>query len=226
MSVLKSLLFDCDGVLLDSNALKTEAFERVGAQFGADAAQALVRYHVEQGGVSRYRKFEYLLSTILGQEASLQKIEQLAAQYSECVYNALLSCPLADGIASLRELTPDATWMVVSGGDQKELRAVFSHRKIADYFDGGIFGSPDNKRVILNKLFSEDKIARHPSLFIGDSRYDHEVAFEAGCNFVFATKWTEFHGWERYCEKNNILAVEGVSDLIELIRGNTFPLLG
>jgi beta-phosphoglucomutase-like phosphatase (HAD superfamily) len=43
----KTLVFDCDGVILNSNRIKTEAFGQVAMQFGADAAKELVRFHVQ-----------------------------------------------------------------------------------------------------------------------------------------------------------------------------------
>ena len=67
MSGLKkyqNLIFDCDGVILNSNKIKTNAFFAVALPYGQTAAQALVDYHLQNGGISRYRKFEYFLHLI------------------------------------------------------------------------------------------------------------------------------------------------------------------
>jgi len=61
----KTLVFDCDGVVLDSNQVKTQAFFDVAKQYGLEAANKLVEYHVLHGGVSRYKKFEYFIQVIL-----------------------------------------------------------------------------------------------------------------------------------------------------------------
>ena len=60
-----TLLFDCDGVILDSNRLKTSAFFTAALPYGMRAAEALVEYHRENGGISRYRKFTYFLQEIV-----------------------------------------------------------------------------------------------------------------------------------------------------------------
>ena len=62
----KTLVFDCDGVVLDSNELKTQAYYTVATVFGAshEQAQALMDYHVRLGGVSRYPKFKYFQEEI------------------------------------------------------------------------------------------------------------------------------------------------------------------
>lgn len=48
-----TLVFDCDGVVLNSNRIKTEAFRVVAAPYGDAAAGALVQYHLAHGGISR-----------------------------------------------------------------------------------------------------------------------------------------------------------------------------
>jgi len=50
----QALVFDCDGVVLNSNKIKTQAFYEATKQFGHESAQALVDYHVANGGISRY----------------------------------------------------------------------------------------------------------------------------------------------------------------------------
>lgn len=57
----KTLVFDCDRVILNSNKVKTEAFYQSALAYGEQAAQALVEYHIANGGISRYKKFAYFL---------------------------------------------------------------------------------------------------------------------------------------------------------------------
>jgi len=94
------------------------------------------------------------------------------------------------------------------------LRDVFAVRGIADLFNGGIFGSPDQKEDILARELAEENIC-HPALFIGDSKYDHVAAAKVGLDFVFASAWTEFTDWEAYCHDHGISAIGQISDLIK-----------
>lgn len=59
-------VLDCDGVILNSNPAKTEAFRRIALPYGADRAEAPVAHHIENGGVSRHRKMAHFLSEIVG----------------------------------------------------------------------------------------------------------------------------------------------------------------
>jgi phosphoglycolate phosphatase-like HAD superfamily hydrolase len=206
-----TFVFDCDGVILNSNRIKTEAFREVALRFGEQAAEVLVQFHVQHGGISRYRKFEYLLENILLRTADPQEVAALAKDYGDCIYHHLLDCEVAADLNALREATASTSWMVVSGGDQEELRRVFSERGLLTLFDGGIYGSPNTKDEILSKQIQSGRL-RKPALFLGDSQYDHEAAVRAGLDFIFVSNWTEFSSWPEYCQANKIGFVNQLAD--------------
>ena len=212
----RSIVFDCDGVLLNSNKAKTRAFYRAALAYGESAAQALVDYHVPHGGVSRYQKFAYFLEHLVPSDAEGPSLEELINHYAEQSHQALLECELAPGLAELRRRTPQANWLIVSGSDQTELRDIFAQRGLADWFDGGIFGSPDAKDDIVKRERFNGKI-RDPALLVGDSRFDHVAAQAAGLDFVFVSAWTEFAGWRDYCQKRQLARVEFVADLLSKV---------
>ncbi|MDZ4097640.1 MAG: HAD family hydrolase, partial [Methylophilaceae bacterium] len=149
----KTWVFDCDGVILDSNLLKTQAYYDTAIAFGAthDQAQAIMDYHVKLGGVSRYPKYQYFLEKILGRPAIQEDMDFLLARFASEIHQGLLHCKIADGLFELRQKYLDAKWMVLSGSDQEELRALFHERQLAGLFDAGIFGSPDNKDQVLER---------------------------------------------------------------------------
>ena len=78
--------------------------------------------------------------------------------------------------------------------DGDELRKVFYKRSLLDLFDGGIYGSPATKDQILRDL-KKKNLLNLPSLFIGDSRYDHEAAKDAGLDFIFVKEFSEWDNW-------------------------------
>lgn len=210
----RTLVFDCDGVVLDSNRVKAEAFHTATLPYGEAAAAELVAYHVAHGGISRYRKFEYLLRQILGRQESPEELQVLLQRYVVLVRDGLLGCAVAAGLVELRERLSDCRWMIVSGGDQSELREIFAIRGFAELFDGGIFGSPDAKDLILECELQQENI-RLPALFIGDSRFDHQCARQAGLDFIFLHAWSEFKGWREYCAAESIEIRGCVFDLLD-----------
>jgi phosphoglycolate phosphatase-like HAD superfamily hydrolase len=211
----KSIVFDCDGVVLDSNVVKTEAYFRTAKSLGAtdEQAQALVDYHVRLGGISRYHKFDYYLREITHQPVTQEAIQILLDEFARELEVVLLECEIAEGLDTLREATPKASWMILSGGDQQEIRTLFAKRDLAKYFDGGLFGSPDNKDTVLARE-KENGHLQFPALFIGDSKYDFEAATRAGLDFVFLSDWTEVADWQDYCKKNQINVAKNLMELL------------
>lgn len=207
-----TLVFDCDGVVLDSNRIKTEAFRWAALPYGEDAAAALVAHHVANGGVSRYAKLAHFLKEIVARRNGPGHVELLAA-YADAVRNGLSKCAVAEGLPALRAATKYARWMIVSGGDQAELRDIFAARGLEDLFDGGIFGSPDTKDTILAREIATGNL-RRPGLFLGDSRYDYEAARAAGLDFLFVSGWSEFADWQDYAAAQGFAAVESILDLL------------
>lgn len=219
LSKYNTLIFDCDGVILDSNGIKTEAFYSAALPWGADAAKIFVTYHMANGGISRQRKFAHFLENILPRlypsavpGVDGPGLDELLVRYGKFVRTGLGACPVADGLEALRSLTQNATWCIVSGGDQNELRDVFAARGINHFFDSGIFGSPDSKDTILARELALGNIDKS-ALFFGDSRYDYEAARRAGVDFAFVSGWTDFINWQSFVSTAEIPSLDSLSQL-------------
>lgn len=218
----KTIVFDCDGVVLDSNIVKTEAYFRTAKTLGATdmEAQALVDYHVRLGGISRYHKFDYYLREIVKKPATKTAIQALLDEFARELKVGLMECEIAAGLAEVRKATAASNWLILSGGDQDELRTLFAQRqlpsgkKLADLFDGGIFGSPDNKDEVLAREKASGNL-QLPALFLGDSKYDYEAAEGAGLDFIFLTNWTEVSDWQDFCNSHKIMFLPNIQQLLQ-----------
>ena len=208
LSNFKTLVFDCDGVILNSNQVKTDAFYKAALPYGEALADQLVDYHVSHGGISRYTKFEYFLKNIvpkniLAKENFEYQLKALLTTYAQLVHQGLLECEVASGLEELRKLTPNTKWLIVSGGDQAELNEIFLKRKLSYLFDCGIYGSPDTKDEILSREIKHGNVTL-PALFLGDSKYDYEAASKANLYFIFLSGWSEVADWEDWCHDNEV----------------------
>jgi len=216
LSGYETFVFDCDGVILDSNRIKTEAFSFAGMSYGREASESLVKYHIDHGGVSRYAKFRYFLDYIVPEycpEKEGPGYDELVATFSTYVRNGLETCRVSDGLKQLRWKTRNSTWLIVSGGDQEELRDVFTLRGLDSLFDGGIFGSPDTKKNILKRELEAGTI-RKPALFLGDSRLDYVAAANAGLDFIFVNGWTEVKNWRSFIREVNCSSINSVETML------------
>lgn len=208
-------MFDCDGVVLNSNHLKIQAYFDVAIQFGANQTQAkaLVDHHVALGGISRYPKFEYFLREIMGQQVNIDAMKQLLNFFTAEVSRLLSSCEVSPYLNALKQATKGSKWMILSGGDQAEIREIFRLRQLDTFFEGGIFGSPDNKDLVLAREKETGNI-QFPALFIGDSRYDFKASTNASLDFVFLSEWTDVPDWQVFCEKEKIETYANLSSLL------------
>ncbi|BCN93942.1 haloacid dehalogenase [Thiomicrorhabdus immobilis] len=214
LSQYQTLVFDCDGVVLNSNKVKTQAFYDATLSFGQDKAKALVDYHVRNGGISRYLKFEYFIQEILKQDVTQSLLDGLLSKFATEVKIGLMQSEIAPGLVELRKQTSQANWLIVSGGDQDELREVFAARELFDLFDGGIFGSPDDKDVILKRELQTQTI-HAPALFLGDSKYDFQASNRAGLDFVFLTDWSEVKDWSTFQNEHGFPVANNVASLLQ-----------
>ena len=83
LSKYSTIIFDCDGVILNSNDIKTNAFYEIAKVYGHLPALELKNYHKINGGVSRYEKFNYLFTNILCRPFESEEIGKLLLKNSE-----------------------------------------------------------------------------------------------------------------------------------------------
>ncbi len=206
LNEFNTIIFDCDGVILNSNRIKTEAFYSTVLHFGKLAAEEMLEYHVNNGGISRYKKFEYFLTQIAPKYPQPEKnnsLNDLLREFKIYVGKKMLRAEIAEGIFELRSKVVYSNWIVVSGGDQEELRDVFLKLNIDHLFNIGIYGSPDDKETIIRREINAGKLIE-PMLFIGDSKYDYEVSCKFGLDFLFLSSWTELENWEKWVKYKKI----------------------
>ena len=211
---VNTILFDCDGVILNSNQLKTQAYYNVTfPSYGHELARSLTTYLAKNTGKPRDHFFDHFLRNIVPPDISGPGLKELVSAVTKEVYKGLMECEISPCLFELREKTADIKWFVVSGGVEKELRDVFQNRSLFDLFDGGIYGGPMAKDEILSSLIKKNHI-KFPALFIGDSKYDYEVASRAKLDFLFVSDWSEFKDWRNFCSSNKILSIDSLCNLL------------
>ena len=76
----KVLIFDFDGVLADSNEIKTEAFSELYKSYGEDIVANVVKHHKANGGMTRYEKFKHYHKSLLGKDIDQNQVFELSAK--------------------------------------------------------------------------------------------------------------------------------------------------
>lgn len=181
------IALDCDGVIFDSNQLKTEGFRQVCNKnnISKEITNQFVAYHIQNGGISRYVKFKELINSFLNIPFDNAFYQSLLADYASICLKMYDDIPTTTGLMSFLSQTKEMNipLYIVSGGDERELNAVFETRGIKNYFVE-ILGSPKTKPECLENILAFQK---GNGLFIGDAKADFRAA--SGSNLAFCAMY-------------------------------------
>jgi phosphoglycolate phosphatase-like HAD superfamily hydrolase len=214
----KTIIFDCDGVVLNSNYIKAQCFYDSVINYGEELAKTFKNYHCKVGGVSRIKKFEYFVDNILPRSKKIflnrkNLINKLVIKYESLLKDKIYNAEVSPHINILKQESKYSNWMMISGADHKELNKILEHKKIKDYFNLGIYGSPSTKKEIIKRELTKQKIS-YPVLFLGDSKVDYEAAINYKMDFIFLFEWTDLPDWKDFCHLNNISYIKNLTSLI------------
>ena len=180
---LNCLVFDCDGVILDSVPVKTRAFARLAEPYGEEARDRFVMYHTVHGGVSRYKKFEWFFREILDREITPAESEEWGRRFAEYALDEVRRCELIPGIARVLEHWQGKLPLYVcSGAPHEELNFILKERGLDSCFTG-IYGSPPSKAKLLAMIVDKACVLPDEVLMVGDASTDRNAAEEVGTLF-------------------------------------------
>lgn len=181
----EAIFFDFDGVILDSVDVKTQAFALLFRPYGRKTEEAVVRYHLENGGISRYDKFKYYYEKLLKTPASEKKLSELGKRFSELVVNKVISSPFIPGaLETLIKLHEhNVPTFVVSGTPEQEIKKIIQKKGISKYFQE-VHGSPRTKTNIVSEIIKRKSLTASKCLFLGDSLSDYFAAQDNGLHFL------------------------------------------
>ena len=188
----KSVIFDCDGVILQSNQLKTSVFAEVLVSEKKNLVDSFISYHKKNGGVSRYKKFEYFYKNIKQDKDHENKSRIAVKRYSSLVFNHLLSIDYVPGFINILSYfnRNNIPCYVVSGGDEIELHKIFKSKEIFNKFNK-VLGSPQTKYKNAENL-SLSNLIKKPAILFGDSSIDMKIAIRYGIDFCFVKQFSEW----------------------------------
>lgn len=176
---IKNILWDFDGVLMDSMDIRDQGFEVVLASYPKEEVANLMKFHRANGGLSRYVKFRYFFEEIKKQQITDQEVQRYADMFSEVMLERMMddSLLIVDAVEFVKENHEKYRMHVVSGSDQKELRQVCKNIGIEHYFRS-IHGSPTPKTELVREVLQQNSYEPDETILIGDSINDYDAAVD------------------------------------------------
>lgn len=175
-----NVIFDCDGVILDSNKIKENNIHSVSSLYiNENILKEFLEFFNSNAGIPREIKIKIYI-----QDKTI--IKRILKEYNILNLKSLKEANIVEGfekfILSLENFRGNK--YVVSGSDQNELLEVLRHKNIDKYFKK-ILGGPNTKHKNIRKLKINSK-----TLYFGDSKIDYEVCVYNGFDFVFVKGYT------------------------------------
>lgn len=181
--MIKAIIFDFDGVIMESSQIKTRAFQVLFSDY-PERLQEIIAYHKQNMGISRFVKFKYIYGYILRKKLSSEEESRLGERFSEIVKDEVIKAPFVAGIIDfLKQNNKKYYYFIISGTPQDELLSIIRIRNIADFFKE-IQGAPQEKTSIINGILKKYGLKKKEVVFIGDAESDRIAAEESGIGFI------------------------------------------
>jgi HAD superfamily hydrolase (TIGR01549 family) len=182
---IQTLLWDFDGVIMDSNAVRDRGFEEVLKDYPETEVDALMVFHRDNGGLSRYVKFRHFFEDIRGESITETEVKIWAEKFSKIMMQLLINPDLLiqETLGFIQTNAQKYKMHIVSGSDQTELRHICKALDIAKYFNS-IHGSPTPKNDLVAALLQEHSYDLKTCLLIGDSKNDYDASKVNGIQFM------------------------------------------
>jgi HAD superfamily hydrolase (TIGR01549 family) len=179
--MIKAVIFDMDGTLIDSNDFHARAWREILAKYGHEVAFEEVRHQIGKGG-------DQLMPVFLSEEEVERDGERIEEERTELFKRKYL--PQIEAFPMTRELFErikrDGKQVVLASSSKgKELDAYKKIARIDDLIEEATSSDdaerskphPDIFEAALTKL---DGVAPEEAIVVGDTPYDAQAAGKAG----------------------------------------------
>lgn len=181
----QAIIFDFDGVIVESGKIKTQAFAELYRPYGEAVVNAVVQFHTQNGGMSRYRKFRHFQEHLLNKPPLTEAQEKaLDLRFSELVVEAVIAAEAVPGAMELiRQQSARIPLFVASGTPETELKIIVERRGLTRYFTE-VRGAPAVKKTLIADILAAHAFNPESVLMIGDAMADLEGAEANGTAFL------------------------------------------
>jgi phosphoglycolate phosphatase len=184
-SRISAIIFDLDGVILDSVALKTDLFLRCYGDELSEEHKTYIRAHqARHGGVGRGEKFEHFELALFGRQPTPESVARLTRLYGDLLAEEIDDCAYLPGAeAFLTAVETELPLHLVSGTLHEDLVRILSDRNLLQFFVS-VIGSPTRKLDAFRVIMAQGNYDPANAVAIGDAWTEFDAANTLGMQFV------------------------------------------
>lgn len=176
-------IFDCDGVILNSNQLKITAMEQALYEYLGEHKKLneCLEYFKKNFGTSRFNHVNVFVSEILAlpEREKFNAYNEILSSYSQQCKALYLTAELTPGVIEFIQGLSGKKY-IASGSEQNELVEIFKKRELDIYFEK-ILGSPEKKVNLVSNII-KDKPCN--AVMFGDAISDMNAAIDNNIDFI------------------------------------------
>ncbi len=182
--MIKSIIFDFDGVIAESTNIKTDAFVSLYSKYSEEVQATVKNYHLKNSGISRYKKIFYYQKEVLQEEYSEDVINDLANKFSKIVLEKVIESDYVKGAKEFIQMNySNYDLHIATGTPQEEIEIIMREKNLENKFKS-IYGTPLTKTEIVRKILIENDYKKEDVIFVGDAIADQEGALNNDLKFI------------------------------------------
>ena len=126
-----NIIFDFDGVILNSHKVKTKAFFEIFKSYGDKIAYSSKKFHEKNIGKSRYHKFKFIFRKILKRKLKKKEIKKLDQKFDNFIKKKIQKLqPSKYLLDFLKKKKYVYNFYISTSTPQKKIKEILEKKKI------------------------------------------------------------------------------------------------
>ncbi len=183
MNIIKTIILDFDGVIVESNSIKHQAFSKIFSEYPV-FYEDIMKYHYSHNATDRYRKFKHIMENIMKISYDDSLFKEWSKKFKKLTMIEIIKCPFVPGAKDFLEYFSRVIELhLASATPIGDLSFILEKRRLLHYFSS-VNGSDRPKYEIFQHIAESNHLHPKEILYIGDSSEDLKTAERFGCFFI------------------------------------------
>ena len=182
---IKVMIFDFDGVIIDSMKVKVSEYRRLYSQFTKDESllNEIAVIYENSIGLPREATFKKVFKDILKKSISDQEIERFSKEYSQAIFSRLNNVNPVNGFLEYLDTHKKLSKYVLSGAPHSDLTYLMDKLRLSEHFKSFKGGPLEKKEEIIN-IKVQENVESKEIVYFGDQKNDYIAAKTTGVQFI------------------------------------------